>query len=195
MMLLCVLCVFCFGCAASQGPKQVTGPDATLARLPSGAQGQTWPSSELRVVVVRPTCDESSKGQRSIDERTTLAILDPERATWIMNARLTDQQGLQLTNQIQRRLVSGELDSDRRSNPGLQARLLCQPELGQSSMVIPHGGWSMLTNSNSSDEASEIRLGILDPQTGEVVGEVAMSVWAARDLMQRLDAAIRSPGS
>lgn len=184
--------LFSAGCGSAQAIIEKQGPDATLARMPVDSGNGIWPSEDLRAIVVRPTFDESPAGVVTFDGRTTMAILDPDRATWVMGARLTDQQGLNLVDQLQQLIVQDSLSED--DGHHLEAHLLRQPEDGSSSMAIEGGQWRLLT-SDASTSVGTIRLGIVKGQAGELVAETTMDPVAARDLMHRLAAAIRSPGS
>ena len=181
-----------WGCVSSTSVKEQAGPDASVARLPQSSVGENWPSSNLRAVVVRPTFDERTSGIITRDSRTTLAILDPERATWVLGARLTDQQGLDLTDRIQQLIVRDSLLEDRAHS--LEVHLLRQPEDGSTSMAIQDGQWRLLTTETSAS-GSIIRIAVVDARTEELVGEAFMDPVTARDLMHRLAAAIRSPDS
>ena len=169
--LVAILLLPVSGCGSSQSIVERQGPDATLARLPVDATDATWPSNDLRTMVVRPTFDESPAGITSFDGRTTLAILDPERATWVLGARLTDQQGLDLTDQIQQLIVQDSFLEDHAH--ALEVHLLRQPEDGSTSMDIEGGQWRVLTT-DASNSGSIIRFGVVNAHTGELVGEAAM---------------------
>ena len=151
-----------------------------------------WPSGDLRTVIVRPTFDESPAGVITRDSRTTLAILDPERATWVLGARLTEQEGLDLTRRLQQLMIEHSLLEQRQRASGLVVELRLQPEDGGSLLPVQGGKWHVLTKNLDSNEAT-IRLGVVDGQSGKLVGEAAMDLVIARDLMHRLAAAIRSP--
>jgi len=180
------------GCGSSQSIIERPGPDASLSRLPQGSVDGMWPSGDLRTVIVRPTFDESPAGVITRDSRTTLAILDPERATWVLGARLTEQEGLDLTRRLQQLVIEHSLLEQRDRASGLVVELRLQPEDGGGLLPVQGGKWHVLTENLDSNEAT-IRLGVVDGQTGNLVGEAAMDLVIARDLMHRLAAAIRSP--
>ena len=180
------------GCTTSPSIIERPGPDASISRLPEGSSDQIWASSDLRAVIVRPTFDESPAGVITRDSRTTLAILDPRRATWLMNARLTEQEGLELTARIQQLVIENSLLEQRKEGSELSVQLRLQPPVGESSLPIPGGKWRVLTKSISSWDHM-VHLGIVDAEGETVVAEVAMDMVVARDLMHRLAAAVRSP--
>lgn len=153
-----------------------------------------WPSVDLRTVVLRPTFDRSPSGITTFDPRTTLAILDPDRATWGIESRLTDQQGLELIDQIQQLVVTDSLVDVSLYDIDLELQLHQQPSENDSSMAFPGGQWRILKIEEPSSR-SILQIGVVDVQTGEVIGQATMDLVAARDLMYRLAAAIRSPGS
>ena len=190
VLVLCLMVVG--GCGSSSSAIERPGPDASLSRLPQGSVDGMWPSGDLRTVIVRPTFDESPAGVITRDSRTTLAILDPERATWVLGARLTEQEGLDLTQRLQQLMIEHSLLEQRERASGLVVELLLQPENDGSFLPVQGGKWHVLTENLDSDE-STIRLGVVDGQSGRLVGEAAMDLVIARDLMHRLAAAIRSP--
>ncbi|MDG2424247.1 MAG: hypothetical protein P8M22_09735 [Phycisphaerales bacterium] len=180
-------------------PPQITrqaGPDAQVSRLPESAQEDRWPSEKLEFAIARPSYDQGTGKRPSVDSRTTLAVLDPDRATWIMASRLDDAQGLELTNQLEQLVIMSTLHGVQpgASHP-LQAALSLQPEGKETMRTLPGGQWRILkvNTATDGDHSSSIVLAIQDEQ-GKVAGEAEIDLPTARDLLIRLSSAIRSPG-
>lgn len=147
------------------------------------------------MVVVRPSYDQAGGNRTGIDSRTTLAVLDPDRATWVMDCRLDDRQGLELAGRLQQivELEALSAPSSGDDEP-IRVTLLVQPEDGQSSRVLDGGQWrvrQVQTPTNARQHAL-VTLAIEDRQ-GQPAGEAVMNLLTARDLLLRLGAAVRAP--
>lgn len=195
ILLMLVAAMQVISCAA---PKQVPrrpGPDAQVSRLPEAATDERWPSDSLRFVIARPSYDQGTGSQPSIDPRTTLAVLDPERATWIMAGRMDDTQGLELTDMLQQLVLMETLQHTApvKDQP-MEATLAIQPEGNASTRTLSGGQWRVRQVHTATDHrsASSIVLAIQDDQ-GRIAGEAEMDLSTARDLILRLSSAVRAP--
>ena len=186
----------CLQMSCSSAPRsQVSaGPDATVSQLPDSAVSDQWPSDSLQFVVSRPSYEPGEKGR--MDPRTTLAVVDPDRATWIMASRMDDRQGLELTGQLEDVIVLRTRDEVASENADrMEALILMRPEEGQSSRILSGGQWEIIESASEAgeDANSTIVLAIRD-QNGPVAATVEMDIPTARDLLLRLSSAIRAPG-
>ncbi|MCH2132948.1 MAG: hypothetical protein MK116_04270 [Phycisphaerales bacterium] len=182
-------------CSAPPRTPERAGPDARVSRLPEAANGDRWPSEELRFIVARPTYDQSPQGtDKSIDPRTTLAIVDPGRATWVMDARLDDESGLQLTSMLEQLVALDTLEPNATASARpIRVSLKMQPEGDQDRVIVNGGHWKVRQVRTPTDSTPQamITLALVDGR-GTLAGEASMSLLAARDLLVRLDGGVRA---
>tara|TARA_B100002051_G_scaffold215681_1_gene208021 strand:+ start:3204 stop:3821 length:618 start_codon:yes stop_codon:yes gene_type:complete len=193
LMALLVIVAGGVSCSSAPRSKASTGPDATISLLPDSAVSDQWPSTALQFVVSRPSYEPGGKGR--FDPRTTLAVLDPDRATWIMAGRMEDQHGLELTNQLEELIVLKSLEgSQANDGPGLEAFIHMQSQDGQSTSTLAGGQWQILgfDSARGEETVSSIILAIQDGE-GRVAATAEMDLPTARDLLLRLSSAIRAP--
>ena len=183
------------GCGGDSRLPVRPGSDANMSRLPDSVQDESrWPSDSLQFMVVRPSRDQSPDGRNpSVDPRLTLAVLDPNRATWVMAARMDDLQGLEFTSGLEGLLSLQSLRSSGSPSVPLKATLNRQPTEGKASMVVPGGRWEIGAIKVPTDAApgSLITLRLVSGQD-EVAGEVVMNMAQAEDLLVRVTGAIQA---
>ncbi|MCH2153859.1 MAG: hypothetical protein MK089_11020 [Phycisphaerales bacterium] len=184
------------GCGGpSHLPVRSAGPDANLSRLPDSLEeGSRWPSDSLQFMVVRPSRDQSPDGRSpSIDSRMTLAVLDPDRATWVMSARMDDQQGISFASGLESLLSLQTLRSAGVGPIPLQATLKRQPSKEKDLMVLPRGRWEIgaIKVPTDADPGTRITLRLISEQD-VLNGEVVMNMAQAEDLFVRVSGAIQA---
>ena len=177
------------GCGPGEEFPRRPGPDARVIAASEPLRPEAdgwWPSTSLRLTVARPSLDQNPRGgNRSIDPRLTLAVVDLDRATWIMEARLDDGQGLRLIEHLENALGS-MVGKPVQSTP-LRARVSAAGRPGPGPAVIPGGHWGPVTH----DEVSGTLTLELEDDQSTPVGCVQMDPWMAQDLILRLRGAIR----
>ena len=181
------------GCTPQAGLPHRPGADARILASTqprdSTAAGW-WPSDSLRIEIVRPTLDESPSGHHhSIDPRTTLAIVDPDRAVWIMEARLDDRQGLELAQELE-----ASLRARSARGPGsvpVRARIDSPAASKTGVVTVPGGRWIVV----DADHPAGLVTLLLEDANATPLGVVELDQWMVNDVLLRLRGVLRGPAS
>ena len=174
-LVLCIPLCFLAGCGTSTRPLTVAGPDAVMAN-------DAEPSGPLVMVVKRPVFDRAAS-QSTIDPRTLVGVLQPDRATWLAAARLNAVQGLHLVAAMQASLSDAPLAQD--SYLALTVADKLPPADASGQRVVDDGQWQWVGMS-SVDGLVRCQLSLLDGQ-GRVLARVSMDTVTATALAVDID--------
>jgi hypothetical protein len=159
----------------------VVGPDAAIAS-PADMQG------ELVWVVSRPVYDRDGGGRTTVDPRTLIALESPDRATWLVCARVGADAGLRLSEAMDQTL--------RAAPPGhpLHLNLTFADSIPgpvvSGRRVVDGGHWRWDGLIEREDDA--VYTMTLCDAEGDELARVDMDVATARNLYEHLSRVIRA---
>ncbi len=167
---------------STPGPphRLVRGPDAALASDPR----QT---GDVRVIVQRPIRDRVSDGPPSVDQRTLVAVLQPDRAVWLAAARLDTTSALSLLAAMEASLQDAPPAAS--SDIMLEVAETLPPIDAPGQRSIDGGGWRWIGKTGTG---AEMRCHMsLDDARGRTLARLTMDVATGADLLRALDGAAR----
>jgi len=171
------------GCSSSGPamPRMTQGPDAALSANPT----QT---GDVRIVVMRPVRDRQERGPAAVDQRTLVAVLQPDRAVWLSSARLDAASAMPLLAAMDASLQDAPPATQSQVTLTLAKQLPPVDALGRR--VVEGGGWRWVGKTGSGPD-TRCHLSLDDAQ-GRTLARLTMDTAAAAALMRDLDRAVRT---
>jgi hypothetical protein len=139
-------------------------------------------------VVSRPVYDRGGSGRTTVDPRTLIALESPDRATWLVCARVSADAGLRLSEAMDQTLRTAPPGQSHRLNLTLADSIPGPVVSGRR--VVDGGQWRWDGLMTSEDDA--VCTMSLRDAGGDELARVDMDVATARNLYEHLSRVIRA---